>query len=72
MSSWVIETYSQGDMYAEYLWDKYAPHYQVFVGKIYEGNGLVHKVWQNNYATVEQAKKSFQRQVRKIKKGVYR
>lgn len=71
MSSWVFESYSQGKIYAEYCWDKYAPHYQVFVGQKYEEDGLVHTLWKNTYATKEQALKSFKRQIAKIKKGEY-
>jgi len=70
MSSWVFESYSQGNIYAEYRWDKYE-HYQVFVGQKYEEDGLVHTLWENSYATKEQALKSFRRQVAKIKKGEY-
>lgn len=64
----VIETYKQDDVYIECVWDKYEPHYVVFVGKKY-GTDLVHKVWTNRYATEEQAKRSFKRQVAKAKKG---
>ena len=69
--SLTIDCYSEGNLYAEYRWDKYEPHYQVFVGRKYEGDGLVHTLWKQTYATKEQAKRSFQRQVRKIKKGEY-
>lgn len=65
--SLTLETYEQNDIYVEYEWDKYEPHYIVFVGRKY--NGVVYTIWTNRYSTKEQAKKSFQRQVRKVKKG---
>ena len=70
MSSWIFESYGKDDVYAEYRWDKCA-HFEVFVGRKYEGDGLVHTLWKKTYVTKEQAKRSFQRQVRKIKKGEY-
>ena len=66
--SLTIETYTQNDIYAEYLWDKYSPHFEVFVGKKH-CDGIVYTLWSNRYNTEEQARKSFKRQVRKIKKG---
>ena len=68
--SLTLETYEQGNIYIEYEWDKYAPHYIVFVGKKHS-DGLVHTLWTQRYATVEQAKRSFKRQVAKAKKGEY-
>ena len=68
--SLTLETYEQGDIYAEYEWDKYEPHYIVFVGRKHK-DGLVHTIWTNRYATEKQAKRSFKRQVAKIKKGEY-
>lgn len=65
--SLTLETYEQNDIYVEYEWDKYEPHYIVFVGR--KNNGVVYTIWTNRYSTKEQAKKSFQRQVRKVKKG---
>ena len=69
MSSLVLETYEQGNVYAECYWDKYAPHYNVRVAKRYEGSDIYGTLWTNCYGKVEQAKNSFKRQVRKIKKG---
>ena len=68
--SLTLETYEQDNLYIEYEWDKYAPHYIVFVGKKHS-DGLVHTLWTQRYATVEQAKHSFKRQVAKAKKGEY-
>ncbi len=68
MSSWTFETYEQNDIYVEYLWDKYPPHFKVFVGKR-QSNGLYGTLWEKGYATKEQALKSFKRQVNKIKKS---
>ena len=67
--SLTLETYTQGDIYIEYEWDKYAPHYVVFVGKK-QSNDLIATLWTNRYVTKEQAKKSFKRQVNKAKKGL--
>ncbi len=66
--SLTLETYEQDNLYIEYEWDKYEPHYIVFVGRKHS-DGLVHTIWTNRYATKEQAKKSFKRQVAKAKKG---
>lgn len=66
--SLTLGTYKQDDLYIEYEWDKYAPHYVVFVGRKHS-DGLVYTIWRNRYATKEQAKRSFQRQVAKAKKG---
>ena len=66
--SLTLETYEQDNLYIEYEWDKYAPHYVVFVGRKHS-DGLVHTIWTNRYATKEQAKQSFKRQVAKAKKG---
>ena len=63
-----LETYEQDDIYIEYEWDKYAPHYVVFVGRKHS-DGLVHTIWENRYATEKEAKYSFKRQVAKAKKG---
>lgn len=68
--SLTLETYEQGNIYIEYEWDKYAPHYVVFVGET-RSNGLTYTLWTNRYATREQAKRSFKRQVAKAKKGDY-
>lgn len=65
--SLTLGQYEQNDIYVEYEWDKYEPHYIVFVGR--KVNGVVHTIWTNRYATEEQAKRSYQRQVRKVKKG---
>ena len=69
--SLTIETYEQDNIYIEYEWDKYAPHYIVFVGKKYSDDDSVHTLWEQRYATEEQAKRSFKRQVAKAKKGEY-
>lgn len=66
--SLTLETYEQDNLYIEYEWDKYEPHYVVFVGRKHS-DGLVHTIWTKRYATKEQAKKSFKRQVAKAKKG---
>lgn len=66
--SLTLETYEQDDICIEYEWDKYEPHYAVLVGRK-QSDGLVHTIWTNRYATKEQAKRSFQRQVAKAKKG---
>ena len=66
--SLTLETYEQDNLYIEYRWDKYEPHYVVFVGRKHS-DGLVHTIWTNRYATKEQAKRSFKRQVAKAKKG---
>lgn len=66
--SLTLETYEQDNLYIEYEWDKYEPHYVVFVGRKHS-DGLVHTIWTNRYVTKEQAKRSFKRQVAKAKKG---
>lgn len=64
MSSWMLETYESGDIYLEYYWDKYAPHYHVFLGR--KVNGVVMTIKHFTYATIEQAKRSFRREKRKL------
>ena len=66
--SLTLETYKQDNLYIEYEWDKYEPHYIVFVGRKHS-DGLIHTIWTKRYETKEQAKKSFKRQVAKAKKG---
>lgn len=66
--SLALETYEQGNLYIEYEWDKYEPHYVVFVGRKHS-DGVVHTIWRNRYATKESAERSFKRQVAKAKKG---
>jgi len=68
--SLTLGTYSQDNLYIEYEWDKYAPHYVVYVGSK-DVEGMLHTLWTNRYATKEQAKRSFKRQVAKAKKGEY-
>lgn len=67
--SLVIETFNQGNIYAEYEWDKYAPHYIVYVGK--KINGVIQTLWSKRYDNVKSAKSSFKRQVKKIKEEQY-
>ena len=66
--SLTLGTYEKEDIYIEYEWDKYEPHYVVFVGRKHS-DGFAHAIWTNRYATEEQAKRSFKRQVAKAKKG---
>lgn len=66
--SLTMDTYEQNNIYAEYRWDKYAPHWEVIVG-VKMNDGLVHTLWTKCYGTMEQAKRSFKRRVAKIKKG---
>ena len=44
MSSWVLGSFTKDDVYIEYEWDKYAPHYVVFVGRK-GANGLIQTIW---------------------------
>jgi hypothetical protein len=67
--SLTLETFEYCDLVVEYEWDKYAPHFIVLVGKKY--NGVVNLIWIKRYATPEQAKRSYNRQVLKVKKGDY-
>ena len=69
MSSWTFETYSneQLNIYGEYRWNK-GGGFEVTFG--HKRNGLVYSdIFQSIYGTVEQARRSFKRQVRKIEKG---
>lgn len=74
MSSGLIESYKNGDQIAAYLWDKYEPHYIVFAGKkAFESPSIIPSYYETTfrkmYATKEQAKRSYQYLVEKIKKG---
>lgn len=62
--SLTIDTYEKGDIYIECRWDKYVPHYQVFVGE--KIDGIVYTRWEGHYDTKESAKRSFRRQVRTV------
>ena len=68
MSSWVFETYENGNLFAEYRWNK-GNTYEVNVGHI-TSNGFVSvDLFTNTYNTKESAKRAFKRQIKKIEKG---
>lgn len=77
MSSWCFETYQSEHknnpnwhVSASYRWNKCEP-YSVSVG-VFDNSGIqVSSIFHNYYATKESAKRAFQRQVRKLKKGDY-
>lgn len=77
MSSWCFETYQtehkknpNWHITADYCWNKCEP-YSVFVG-VFDNKGVhIKTLFKSYYANKESAKRSFQRQVRKIKKGDY-
>jgi hypothetical protein len=66
MSSWTLETYVNGDWFAEYRWNK-GNTFEVIVGKVIS-NGLVREVFNNLYGDVKSAKRAFRYQKRKIDK----
>ena len=61
-----IESYSQGNIYVEYRWDKHNG-WEMFVG--HKVNDLMVTDYHNTYINKECAKRAFQRQVKKIKKN---
>ena len=65
MSSWVFETYDDGYNYIEYRWDK-GNTYAIIVG--HKVDGLIILDYHNTYATRDKAKRTFKRQVAKLKK----
>lgn len=65
-----MKSYKQDDLYVELEWDKYEPHYVVFVGKRFKDN-LYHTISNRRYATEKQAKSAYYRQVSLVKKGNY-
>lgn len=65
MSSWVFETYEQENQVVSYEWSK-GEGYVTFAGEKY--NSICITRFRRSYATKEQAKRSYQRLVRKIKK----
>lgn len=75
MSSWTFETfeeqykdYPQWHISASYRWNK-GNTYETYVGVFNEEGVEQFKLFNGIYGSKESAKKSFQRQVRKIKKG---
>ena len=64
MSSWVFETYTQGNNYAEYRWDK-CGGYTAMVG--HKVNGVVIIDYKHTYYSVQEAKRSYLRQVKRLK-----
>ena len=65
MSSWIFETYSDGNRYAEYRWDK-GGVYAMLVG--HKVDGLIVVDYHNTYSSREKARQAFKRQVVKIKR----
>lgn len=63
MSSWIFETYNDGNNYAEYRWDK-GGAYALIVGHFY--NGIVITDYHNTYATKESARRAFKRKVKQL------
>ena len=77
MSSWTFETfqeqhkdYPQWHISASYRWNK-GNTYQAYVGVFNEQGMEQFKIFDSVYGSKESAKRAFQRQVRKIKKGEY-
>ena len=68
MSSWTFETYEKENIFGEYRWNK-GDGYEVIFGHIYTKGEVVVDIFTKTYATVEQARRAFQRQVKKIEKG---
>ena len=76
MSSWTFETfktphkiYPDWTIFAEYRWDKYNG-WEMGVYCDY-GTKVYGALYHNTYATKEGAKRAFNRQVAKLKRGEY-
>lgn len=77
MSSLVIKSHRKDDLLVEYEWDKYAPHFIVYVLKdiplsqITPHSATCTTLYKNRYATRESAEHSYRLQVKKVKGGYY-
>lgn len=63
MSSWIFETYNDGNNFVEYRWDK-GNTYALIVGHFY--NDIVITDYHNTYATKESARRAFKRKVKQL------
>lgn len=63
MSSWIFETYNDGNNYAEYRWNKEGG-YELIVGHFCKG--VVITDYNNTYATKESARRAFKRKVKQF------
>jgi len=70
MSSWTFETFDLGNIHASYMWNKEG-NYQVYVGCFRDHVQWGALYFNRYYATKEEARRAFKRQVNKIKKGGY-
>ncbi len=64
MSSWVFEIYIQGNNYAEYRWDK-CGGYVAMAG--HKENSVVVIDYKHTYCSVQEARRSYLRQVKRLK-----
>lgn len=65
MSSWVFETYKNGNVFGEYRWNK-GNTYEVNFGHITTKGFAITDIFHGIYSNVESAKRAFKRQVRKL------
>lgn len=77
MSSMVIDSHRKKDLMVELEWDKYAPHFIVYVLKDLprsqnkQSGPSCTTLFRNRYNTLESAKCSYRFQVKKLKGGLY-
>ena len=74
MSSWTFETFEtqyknnpNWHIYGEYRWEK-SGGFSTFVGVFNEKGMQISTIFENIYGTKEQAKRSFKRQIAKLRK----
>lgn len=63
MSSWTFETYSKGNTYVEYRWDKYNGWEMIRGHKV---NGVIITDFHNTYISKEASRRAFKRQIRRL------
>ena len=77
MSSLLIKSHRKDDLLVEYEWDKYAPHFVVYVLKdiplaqIQNHGPSCTTLYRERYSNHESAKRSYKLQVKKVKGGYY-
>lgn len=65
-----LESYKQDKTLVELSWDKYDPHYVVYVGRITDdSDGFYRTDSYERYQTEDEAKRAYRRQVSKVKRA---
>lgn len=63
-----LKSYERDKTLVELSWDKYSPHFVVFVGHRAD-DGFYHADEYDRYHTEDEAKRAYRRQVAKVKRA---